>query len=104
MPSEAKILEIISKDKPVLVDFYAKWVNPCKMMSSIVKEAKGSIKEQITVLELDIEKYPQVADKYQVVGLPSLLLFKKGELLWRNSGLVPCEYLIKELESHLEKV
>ncbi len=104
MPSEAKVLEIIAKDTPVLIDFYAKWVSPCKMMSNIVKEAKGSIKEKITVLELDIEKYPHLAEKYHVVGLPSLLLFKKGELLWRNSGLVPCEYLIYELESHLETV
>lgn len=90
--------EIIQSNKPVLVDFHATWCGPCKMMSPILKEVKDSVGDAISVIKVDVDKNPQAASKYQVQGVPTLILFKNGEPVWRQSGVVPKTNLLKILE------
>lgn len=78
--------ELINGDKPVLVDFHATWCGPCKAMEPALLQVAKEIHEKVTVLKVDIDKNPDAARSYQVQGVPTLVLFKKGEIVWRKSG------------------
>ena len=93
--------EIINQDKPVLVDFFATWCNPCKMMSPILKEVKDRVGENANIIKIDVDKYPQAASVYQVRGVPTLILFKKGNAVWRQSGVVSANELEKLIKENL---
>ncbi len=96
-----KFNEIIATDKPVLVDFFAEWCGPCKTMAPILKDVKQDIGEAVTIIKIDVDKNPQTAAQYQVQGVPTLILFKNGKVLWRQSGVVPKASLAEVLKSHV---
>lgn len=91
---------LIQSDKPVLVDFFATWCGPCKTMSPILKDVKDTVGDSITIVKVDVDKNQAAASDYQVQGVPTLILFKNGKVLWRQSGVVPKASLLEVLNKH----
>ncbi len=85
--------EVIQSDKPVLVDFFATWCGPCKMMTPILHDVKTAMGDKVTIIKIDVDKNPEVSSQFQVQGVPTLILFKKGEVKWRQSGVVQAKEL-----------
>lgn len=79
--------EIVNSDKPVLVDFWATWCGPCRMMNPIIENIKNTM-ENVEVIKVNVDEERKIAEKYQIRSIPTLVLFKKGETLWRNSGVL----------------
>ena len=85
--------EIVNQDKPVLVDFYATWCGPCKMMSPILESLKKKVNNKADIIKIDVDRNPQATAAFRVQGVPTLILFKKGKILWRQSGVVTANEL-----------
>jgi thioredoxin 1 len=89
--------DIIKSEKPVLVDFFATWCGPCKMLAPILKEVKDSLGERISIIKIDVDKNQQMAAQYQVRGVPTMVLFQNGKQLWRQSGVLSKEEILKTI-------
>jgi len=92
--------EIIHSNKPVLVDFFAEWCGPCKTMAPILKQVKDEVQDNASIIKIDIDKNQQTAMTYQVNSVPTLMLFKQGKVLWRQSGVLPKNELVKKLKEY----
>ncbi|MFN5136503.1 MAG: thioredoxin [Chitinophagaceae bacterium] len=91
--------DIINGNKPVLVDFYADWCGPCRMMKPILEEVKQKVGDSATIIKINVDTNPGTAQAYRVSGIPALLIFKNGEIKWRQAGVVPARELVKQLET-----
>lgn len=80
--------EIVNQNKPVLVDFFAEWCGPCKMMSPVLKEVKDTLGDKVTILKVDVDKNASIASKFQVRAVPTFILFKNGKQVWKQAGLI----------------
>lgn len=92
--------DIINSDTPVLVDFFADWCGPCKSLAPILKAVKEELGEEIKIVKIDVDKNQSLASKYQVRGVPTMLLFKNGIQVWRQSGVLPKNEIIHIINSH----
>ena len=90
---------IIQSEKPVLIDFFATWCGPCKALAPILKEVKDSLGDRISIIKIDVDKNQEIASKYQVRGVPTMILFINGEQLWRQSGVLSKEEIIKTINN-----
>lgn len=93
--------DIIKGEKPVLVDFSAEWCGPCKMLAPILKEVKAEMGDDIKIVKIDVDKNQQLASKFQVRGVPTMILFKNGDQLWRQSGVLQKRELLEILKSRI---
>ena len=90
---ESTFSEIINSSTPTLVDFYADWCGPCKMMKPILEELKSAVGEKAKIIKIDVDKNPQVASAYKIQGVPTLIIFREGQIKWRQSGVVSAQNL-----------
>ena len=95
----ASFTEIINGDKPVLIDFHADWCGPCKMLSPIIQEVAKALDGKVRVIKIDVDKNATLADKFQIQGVPTMMLFKDGKSVWRQSGVLQKDEIIKQIES-----
>jgi thioredoxin 1 len=93
--------EIIKSETPVLIDFYAAWCGPCKMMAPILKQAKEALGDKVKVLKIDVDKNQRLAAAQNVRGVPTLVLFKNGKQLWRQSGVVQAQDIISVVNQYI---
>jgi thioredoxin 1 len=92
--------KIISQDKPVLVDFTASWCGPCKAMAPILDQVKNEVGDNASIIKIDVDRNQQIAQSLQIQGVPTLILYKNGKQLWRQSGVVQKEMLVNLLNQH----
>ncbi|MCH4831065.1 MULTISPECIES: thioredoxin [Flavobacterium] len=94
-------LNIINKDKPVLIDFFATWCGPCQMLAPILKEVKEILGNEIDIIKIDVDKNQELARKYQIRGVPTLILFQRGQPICRQSGLLQKNEIIKMIKEKI---
>jgi thioredoxin 1 len=92
--------EMINSETPVLVDFFATWCGPCKVMAPELEKLKKMHGDDLNVIKIDVDQNPAAAQHYQISGVPTLILFKKGEIVWRQSGVVPATQLSAVVKQH----
>ena len=92
--------KLVSSDIPVLVDFYADWCGPCKMLAPILKQVKDQMGDSVKIVKIDVDKNASLAAKYQVRGVPTMILFRNGKPLWRQSGVLQKNDIVQVLQSY----
>lgn len=93
IPKKETLNDIIQGERPVLVDFHAEWCGPCKMMKPVLAELRQKMGEAVRILKIDIDRNPEITNSLQISGVPTLILFKQGQQLWRQSGVVNAKQL-----------
>ena len=93
--------KIIQSETPVLIDFYADWCAPCKMMTPILKDIKSELGDRLKVVKIDVDNNNAIAGKFQIRGVPTMMLFKEGQVLWRQSGVLPKDAILNAIEGYL---
>ena len=93
--------DIISVDRLVLVDFFATWCGPCKAMHPVLEQLKAQLGDRLRIIKVDVDKYQQTAAQYNVQAVPTLALFRSGQLLWRQSGALPLNQLLTVVNQYL---
>jgi thioredoxin 1 len=94
----SKFKEIIDSNTPTLVDFYATWCGPCQAMMPVLDQLKNKMGNQVRILKIDVDKNPDISDKFKVRGVPTFVLFKSGEILWRQSGGMDINTLMNKIK------
>lgn len=95
-----KFEDIINSEKPVLVDFFATWCGPCKMMHPVLEELHTTVGEKARIIKIDIDKNQELAAHFNVRSVPTFMIFQNGEMKWRSAGMQPGASLEKELEKY----
>jgi thioredoxin 1 len=93
--------QLIKSSTPVLVDFYADWCGPCKMMEPVIKEVAQNVSGKVKVIKIDTDRNPEVSNQYGIRGIPTFILFKDGKIVWRQSGAVPKHVIENVLKPYL---
>jgi thioredoxin 1 len=91
---------LIQSEKPVLIDFFATWCGPCKAMAPVLQEVKNQIGDTASIIKVDVDKNPSIAQDLEIQGVPTFMLYKKGELLWRHSGTATSSNLVALIRQH----
>ena len=95
--------DVINSDQPVLVDFFATWCQPCKMMHPILEQVKEVLGDRVRIIKVDVDKYGDTASQFRIQSVPTLMLFRQGEVLWRTSGVVQKADLLVTIDSFLKE-
>ena len=93
--------DIVASKTPTLIDFYADWCGPCKMMPPILKEVREKLGDSVRILKIDVDKNSELSAKLQIQGVPTLAIFKEGKMLWRQSGVIPAHQLVPLIKNYL---
>lgn len=94
-----RFTDIVNSGKTVLVDFFAEWCGPCRMMQPILQELNGMVGEDVRIIKIDVDKNPMASSTFQIRGVPTLMIFKNGEIKWRQAGVLSAQQLLQVIQS-----